>query len=101
MAISELKAEAKDYAIALDLAPEKPVVLQGADGLSQKADGAGHASYYYSIPRLKTSGTIKIGAEKFQVEGSSWFDREWATNQLTRSNQAGIGLLSSFLMGAI
>jgi predicted secreted hydrolase len=78
-----LKAEAKDYAIALDLTPEKPVVLQGEDGLSQKADGAGHASYYYSIPRLKTSGTIKIGAEKHQVEGSSWFDREWATNQLT------------------
>lgn len=79
----QLRAEAKDYAIALDLASEKPVVVQGADGLSQKADGPGHASYYYSIPRLKTSGTIKIGAEKFQVEGSSWFDREWATNQLT------------------
>src|SRR6202011_4119146 len=37
-----LKAEAKDHAIDLDLAPQKPVVLQGADGLSQKADGAGH-----------------------------------------------------------
>jgi predicted secreted hydrolase len=79
----QLKAEAKDYAIVLDLVPEKPVVLQGTDGLSQKADGAGHASYYYSIPRLKTSGTIRIGAEKYRVEGNSWFDREWATNQLT------------------
>ena len=35
--------------IELDLTPEKPVVLQGENGLSQKADGAGHASYYYSI----------------------------------------------------
>ena len=78
-----LKAAAKDYAIELDLTPKKPAVLQGDNGLSQKADGAGHASYYYSVTRLETSGTIKIGAESYPVEGSSWFDREWATNQLT------------------
>jgi predicted secreted hydrolase len=78
-----LKAAAKDYAIALELTPEKPAVLQGKDGLSQKADGSGHASYYYSITRLKTSGLVKIGADHYKVEGSSWFDREWATNQLT------------------
>ena len=78
----QLRAATKDYAVELELAPEKPAVLQGQDGLSQKSDGAGHASYYYSIPRLKTTGTIKIGGESFKVEGSSWFDREWATNQL-------------------
>jgi predicted secreted hydrolase len=78
-----LKAAAKDYSIELALTPEKPPVLQGEAGLSQKADGAGHASYYYSITRLKTSGAVKIGGENYQVEGSSWFDREWATNQLT------------------
>jgi predicted secreted hydrolase len=78
-----LKAAAKDCAVELELTPEKPAVLQGDDGLSQKADGAGHASYYYSITRLKTSGTIKIGAENYKVEGHSWFDREWASNELT------------------
>jgi predicted secreted hydrolase len=77
-----LKAAAKDFAIELELTPEKPAVLQGEEGLSQKADGPGHASYYYSITRLNTSGTVKIGAENYQVEGRSWFDREWATNQL-------------------
>jgi predicted secreted hydrolase len=83
-----LKAATQDYAIDLESVPEKPAVFQGADGLSQKADGVGHASYYYSITRLKTTGTLKIGLESFKVEGSSWFDREWATNQLT-SDQAG------------
>jgi predicted secreted hydrolase len=83
-----LKAATKGYAVELDLTPEKPVVLQGEDGLSQKADGEGHASYYYSITRVKTSGTIKIGDEKYVVEGSTWFDREWATNQLA-PEQAG------------
>jgi predicted secreted hydrolase len=77
-----LTARAKDYAIQLVLRPEKPVVLQGENGLSQKADGKGHASYYYSITRLSTSGMIKIGNTDYAVEGSSWFDREWATNQL-------------------
>lgn len=79
----KLTASAKDYAIELELTPERAAVLQGDNGLSQKADGAGHASYYYSITRLKTSGTIKIGAASYKVEGDSWFDREWATNQLT------------------
>jgi predicted secreted hydrolase len=77
-----LKAAAKDFAIELELTPEKPAVLQGEEGLSQKADGPGHASYYYSITRLNTSGTVKIDAENYQVECRSWFDREWATNQL-------------------
>jgi predicted secreted hydrolase len=77
-----LKAAAKDFAIELELTPEKPAVLQGEEGLSQRAEGPGHASYYYSITRLNTSGTVKIGAENYQVEGRSWFDREWATNQL-------------------
>ena len=86
--IFRLKAATKDYAIELELTPEKLAVLQGENGLSQKADGAGHASYYYSIPRLKTSGRIKIGAEDYKVEGNSWFDREWATNQLA-PEQAG------------
>jgi predicted secreted hydrolase len=78
-----LRAATKGYALDLELVPEKPAVLQGVNGLSQKANGPGHASYYYSITRLKTSGTIKIGSEDYRVEGSSWFDREWATNQLT------------------
>jgi predicted secreted hydrolase len=77
-----LKADTKDYRVDLVLAPEKPLVLQGENGLSQKADGLGHASYYYSITRLATSGTIRIGAENYEVSGVSWFDREWATNQL-------------------
>ncbi len=58
-----LKAATKDYAVELELTPEKPAVLQGEEGLSQKADGQGHASYYYSITRLRTSGTVTIGAK--------------------------------------
>jgi len=37
---------------------------------------------------LRTTGSVKIGNENFSVEGNSWFDREWATNQLS-PGQAG------------
>ena len=83
-----LKASTQDYQVDLVLAPEKPPVLQGKNGLSQKSDGIGHASYYYSITRLATSGVIRIGDQSYQVSGLSWFDREWATNQLG-PNQVG------------
>ena len=77
-----LSAATPDYSLDLQLRAEKPPLLQGDKGLSQKADGEGRASYYYSMTRLVTSGSMKIGNETYQVTGNSWFDREWATNQL-------------------
>ena len=75
-------------AIQLNLQPEKQPVLQGKDGFSQKAAGDGHASQYYSITRLNTKGTLRVNGVTCQVTGLSWFDREWATNQLA-PDQAG------------
>ena len=75
-------------AIQLRLQPDKPPAVQGKDGFSQKAAGEGHASYYYSITRLDTSGVLQVGGIAYQVTGLSWFDREWATNQLA-PDQAG------------
>ena len=67
----------------LDLASLKPVVLNGERGLSRKGSGPGNASYYYSIPRLASRGTLTVGGERFQVSGLSWLDREWGTSALS------------------
>jgi predicted secreted hydrolase len=83
-----LHAASANYSLDLDLNPVKPAILQGENGLSQKASGKGRASYYYSIPRLASIGSIRIGNENHEVTGDSWFDREWATNLLAE-NQAG------------
>jgi len=72
----------------LDLASLKPVVLNGTKGLSRKGRAPGNASYYYSIPRLATRGTLTLGGERFQVSGLSWLDREWSTSALA-GDQAG------------
>ena len=57
-------------------------LIQGANGVSQKSAGEGHASHYYSGPRMETEGSIQIEGKNYHVTGLSWFDHEWATNQL-------------------
>ncbi|MEO5753960.1 MAG: lipocalin-like domain-containing protein [Chthoniobacterales bacterium] len=90
----DIRAAAADAKVELHLRPEKRPVIHGPSGISQKAEGAGHASHYYSITRLKTSGSLSVGKERFAVTGESWFDHEWATNQLA-PGQAGWNWVSA------
>jgi predicted secreted hydrolase len=77
-----LHAATQDMAIDLRLNSLKPVVLQGDRGLSRKGSRPGNASYYYSLTRLATGGTLRIGAHTYTVSGLSWMDREWSTSAL-------------------
>lgn len=76
-----LNAAGDGIAAALAMRPSKPPVLQGEAGLSAK--GPGQASYYYSLPRLYTSGTVQINGQRHQVSGLGWLDREWSTSALS------------------
>lgn len=40
-------------------------------------------SYYYSVPNLKTSGTIAFGGNKFEVSGMTWYDHQWGNFPLS------------------
>lgn len=84
----ELLARDGDLAVDFRLRSIKAVVLNGDGGLSRKGGDPGNASYYYSIPRLATTGTIRFGAESFSVSGLSWLDREWSTSAL-EADQVG------------
>jgi predicted secreted hydrolase len=77
-----LVARYADTAIDFTARPLKPLVLEGVNGLSQKADGAGEASYYYSYPRLATSGQLRVSGKSYDVTGLSWFDHEFSTSSL-------------------
>jgi len=61
-----LTAEDGEFAIQLDLSPEKPLVLHGTDGISRKGEAAGQASHYYSFTRIDTKGRLTIGKELVQ-----------------------------------
>jgi predicted secreted hydrolase len=80
-----LEARDPSMAIRFRLTPLKPPVGHGVDGVSQKAEGLGNASHYYSITRMKTSGELTIDGRVLAVEGISWMDHEFGTNQLQRS----------------
>ena len=84
-----LGADADDIEIDFTLqAGDKPRVLQGDAGWSQKSGAPGNASYYYSYTRLPTSGRLRVGDAWYQVSGNSWFDREWSSSALG-ADQAG------------
>jgi len=88
-----LRAQDGDFGLNLRLAARKATVFHGADGVSQKAEGEGRASHYYSFTRLESEGTLRLGGEEVAVRGWSWFDQEWATNQLAEK-QTGWDWLS-------
>ena len=66
-----LSAEAPGMGIVFEGRPQKPLVLEGANGLSQKSEGEGEASYYYSYPRIQMGGHLRIGDHDFAVDGLS------------------------------
>ncbi len=87
---SQARLQADDGKMALDLvlSAAKPPVVHGANGISQKSDAAGNASYYVSFTRMPTQGTLRVNGETFAVTGASWFDHEWGTTALG-ANAAG------------
>jgi len=84
----KLSAITPDFRFALQLHPVKPPVINGVDGVSQKAEGLGKASYYVSFPRLSASGTVTTSGSTYTVNGTTWMDHEWFAHQLT-SGQMG------------
>jgi predicted secreted hydrolase len=77
-----LRAGDGDVAIDLGLDSAKPAVLHGERGLSRKSDEPGNASYYYSLTRMPTSGSVRVDGREVPVEGLAWMDREWSTSAL-------------------
>jgi predicted secreted hydrolase len=82
-----LQARDVEFGLNLTLVPQTPPVLNGVNGLSQKSAEAGNASYYYSITRLQTEGTVRIGDDEFAVSGLSWLDREWGSSALSAEQE--------------
>lgn len=77
-----LQAHDGEYSLTLALDQDKPVVIHGLDGISQKGTAPGQASHYYSLTRLATTGRLTIGKESFDVTGTSWMDHEFGSAEL-------------------
>jgi predicted secreted hydrolase len=78
-----LVAAADDVALDVVLTETLPPILHGDRGLSQKGLEPGNASYYYSIVQQETAGTVRVGAEVYEVAGRTWKDHEYSTSALS------------------
>lgn len=71
----ELKA--REFSLDLEFLATQPPLLHGAQGFSRKGPDPVHASYYYSLPQLATSGSLTINGREQDVRGRAWLDHEW------------------------
>jgi predicted secreted hydrolase len=85
--VMKLRAYSEGVLLELELQPDKEPVIHG-NGISQKADGVGQASHYYSMTRMGTEGLLSIDGRAVSVSGESWMDHEFGTNQLA-ADQVG------------
>ncbi len=79
----QIDIDAAEFTLALKLQPTQPVLLQGDAGFSRKGPKPEQASYYYSKPQLRTSGTLaRRNAAAQAVQGVTWLDHEWSSQVL-------------------
>jgi predicted secreted hydrolase len=77
-----------DLSLDLNLADLTGPIRQGDQGYSRKGPEPGNASYYVSLPRMATAGTVTVNGKRLAVDGLSWMDHEWSTSALG-AEQAG------------
>ena len=78
------RIKSAEFSLELDLAPTQPPLPQGDQGFSRKGPQPSEASYYYSLPHLRVSGT----ASGQKVTGEAWLDHEWSSALL---DEAAVG----------
>jgi predicted secreted hydrolase len=88
----ELNAAGANFAYALRLDADHALVLQGEAGYSRKSE-RGQASYYFSQPYFKATGSVTIDDRPVDVSGLAWMDREWSSQPLA-PDQTGWDWLS-------
>ncbi len=79
-----LEATDEHFSLNLTLHSQKPPVIHGENGVSQKAETPGHASHYISLTRLKTNGNLELNGKRYAVSGLTWMDHEFFTQQLEK-----------------
>ncbi|WCL48543.1 lipocalin-like domain-containing protein [Leptospira sp. GIMC2001] len=81
----------QEIGIDLNLSGEKDnLFIHGVNGISKKSNlSPKFFSKYYSMTRLKTSGTVTLNGSKQEVlSGYTWMDHEWSQGDFNESNNS-------------
>ncbi len=81
------RMDAEDFSLLLTLTETQRALINGEAGVSRKDPDSHAASYYYSLPHLRVSGSIKRGNTSDAVTGEAWFDHEWSSEYLDAQAQ--------------
>jgi predicted secreted hydrolase len=76
-----------EFRLELTFDAGEPPLLHGRAGYSQKTPNPDAASYYYSLPQLRTQGRMVLGDRTHHVTGIAWLDHEWFTSVLDEAAQ--------------
>ena len=77
---ADIAAEA--FSLDLEFVAPQPPLLQGDNGYSRKGPDPASASYYYSLPHLRVTGSVTRDRRAQKVAGSAWLDHEWSSRYL-------------------
>lgn len=86
-----LAAPEAGFALALQLRPSQPVLLQGVAGYSRKGPQPGQASHYTTQPQLQVQAQLTRAGQRLALAGRGWLDHEWSDNLLGAGGGASGG----------
>lgn len=78
---------ASDISLQLEFVLTQAPLLQGREGFSRKGPNPRAASYYYSLPHLRTTGGVRVNSQQYTVRGNAWMDHEWSSEVLDAQAQ--------------
>ncbi|NMM04360.1 carotenoid 1,2-hydratase [Paraburkholderia sp. RP-4-7] len=85
----DVTVDANGFALHLALTPTQAPLVQGERGYSRKGPRPEQASYYYSEPQLRVTGSVvrpiaagSKSAGETAVTGAAWLDHEWSSTLL-------------------
>jgi predicted secreted hydrolase len=73
---------APQFAFDFRFDPSSAPMLNGERGYSQKSPNPRSASYYYSIPQLRVSGSLTLRGKTQALNGTAWLDHEWSSEYM-------------------
>jgi predicted secreted hydrolase len=80
--IYDARIDADNFSLDLTLSATQGILINGEAGFSRKGPSPQAASYYYSQPHLKVSGSIVRLGSADKVTGEAWLDHEWSSEYL-------------------
>lgn len=83
-----IESESSEAKLNLELDFSPKSILNGKNGLSQKGEKQGNASYYYSIAKMTGNGKLELKGKSYEINKALvWMDREFFT--ITESDNEG------------